>query len=348
MSNPRRGIQAALQGVPNARAIASALIAAIFALAIAPATAQLRLDEPPEAAQGVDVTERLGETIPKGLRFTRSDGELVSLDRYFDGEQPVVLVFAYYDCPVVCPLILDRLFNCYKDLDYVVGEDFKTVVVSFDHTESTTEAYAKSLKYLPVYNRTDRATLAEGWTFHTGDEGQIRQLADAVGYNFKPLPNGEYSHPVALVILSPDGKITRYIYGFDYPPRDVKLSLLEATEGKIAKSIGDSLAFLCYRYDPNAGGYTASAMAIMRVSGIATVIALVVLIGGLLIAEKTRRTIKSHSKIKAEQRAAERQARKEAKRNAAIEKNRAGSQPSDQPKPRIIASPSLAAGSEPN
>ena len=114
-------------------------------------------------------------------------------------------------------------------------------------------------------------------------------MADAVGYRYKRLENGEYSHPLATVVLSPKGKVTRYLYGLDFPPEQLRYSLLEASEGKIAESIGDVLAFQCFRWDPSLGKYTASAMAIMRISGFATVLFLAALIGGLLIRERIKR-----------------------------------------------------------
>lgn len=250
------------------------------------APAQLLLNEPPEAIRGVTVTERLGETLPLRLTFMNSDGRMVPLADSFDGTRPVVLALVYYDCPVVCPLVLTRLTESFRQLDYTIGEDYRVVVLSIDHTEGPTQSDAARMRYTSAYGR--GAALDAGWRFLTGDPVSVKMLADACGWDFKRLSNGEYSHPAAIMIASPEGKLTRYIYGFDYPPRQMKLSLLDATDGKIAASLGDRLLHFCYRYDPTAGAYSMEAMALMRLAGVLTVVAIAGLIGGLLIAEKVR------------------------------------------------------------
>lgn len=257
-------------------------------LGVCAADGQVLMDEPPAELEGVTVTEKLGERLPTRLTFTNSDGETAALADYFDGEKPVVLALVYFGCPVVCPLVLDRLNECFAGLDYTIGEDFNVVVVSIDHTESVTESSTRKQTDLARYGKGDPATVAAGWGFLTGDETSIRMLADACGWDFNRLPNGEYAHPAAVMIASPDGVLTRYVYGFDYPVKQVKLSLLDASEGKIASSLGDHLMFYCYRYDPTAGTYSMEAMALMRLAGGATVAGLVVLIGGMLIVEKIR------------------------------------------------------------
>lgn len=253
----------------------------------APASAQVLLSEPPEAIRGVTVTERLGDSLPVRLTFMNSDGRMVPLADSFDGKRPVVLALVYYDCPVVCPLVLTRLTESFRQLDYTIGEDYRVVVLSIDHTEGPTQSDAARMRYTSTYGRGGEA-LAEGWRFLTGDPVSVKMLADACGWDFKRLSNGEYSHPAAIMIASPEGKLTRYIYGFDYPPRQLKLSLLDATDGKIAASLGDRLLHFCYRYDPTAGAYSMEAMALMRLAGVLTVVAIAGLIGGLLIAEKVR------------------------------------------------------------
>ncbi|MBZ0172246.1 MAG: SCO family protein, partial [Phycisphaerales bacterium] len=252
------------------------------------AGAQVLLDEPPAELRGVTVTEKLGQQLPTRLSFMNSEGETVALTDYFDGEKPVVLALVYFGCPVVCPLVLDRLTECFTGLDYTIGEDYNVVVVSIDHTEGVTESSTRKQRDLAVYGRGDAGSVPSGWGFHTGDETSIKMLADACGWDFKRLPNGEYAHPAAVMIASPDGVLTRYVYGFDYPVKQVKLSLLDASEGRIAASLGDHLMFYCYRYDPTAGTYSMEAMALMRLAGGATVAGLVVLIGGMLIVEKFR------------------------------------------------------------
>ncbi len=272
---------------------ALAVCAAGVALLSSPlASAQLLAKEKPEQIQGVDVVEHLGERLPTRLTFTDSEGQTLSLASVFDGDKPVVVAPVYFGCPVVCPLILERLTNSFRDLDYAIGSDFEFVVVSIDPSEGPTESWAAKTRYLESYIADadrDKPAAAAGWHFLTGDETSIAELTGAMGWHFKALPNGEFSHPTAVAIASPDGEITRYIYGFDFPAKQMKLSLLDASEGRIAQSLGDKILHYCYRFDPRDGAYTMEAMAVMRIAGGLTVLGLVVLIGGLFAWEKGKR-----------------------------------------------------------
>ncbi len=256
------------------------------------AGAQVLEDKPPEALDGVTVDEKLGERLPINLTFTDSGGEVVPLSKYFDGEKPVVLALVYFGCPVICPLVLDRLSESFGGLGYTIGEDYNVVVVSIDHSEGVTESSTRKQNDLAGYLKThggDAAKVSAGWGFLTGDPTSIKMLADACGWVFNPLPNGEFAHPAAVMVVSPDGVLTRYIYGFDYPVKQLKLSLLDASEGKIASSLGDRVLFYCYHYDPAAGAYSMEAMAVMRIAGVLTVVLIAGLIGGLLLIERVRK-----------------------------------------------------------
>ena len=256
--------------------------------------AQVLMDEPPEAIDGVGVDERLGERVPHRLEFVDIDGERLPLGTHFDGERPVVLVLGYYGCPVVCPTIFRLMTECFREMPYTVGEDFKVMAVSIDPTENAVHALAERDKQLSAYDPEGQReatpeTIASGWRFLTGDESEISQLAEAVGYRYKLLENGEYSHPVVLCVLSPDGMITRYIYGFEYDPFQVRMSLLDASDGKIAQSLGDRIMQFCYTFDPNAGEYTVQAFTIMRIGAGLTVVGLVALIGVMFAGERLRK-----------------------------------------------------------
>lgn len=268
-----------------ARLLAAAVLAFTFA---APASAQLLKDELPQDAQGLEVNERLGEYLPKGLTFRDHEGERVALDDVVARGKPIVFAFVYFDCPIVCTVVLDRVQWGIRDLDYTVGQDFTLLVVSFDHTEGSPEAATRRFLDVTGYERASEEGVSEGFVYLTGAAGDLRALSEATGFPFKRLSNGEYSHPVGIMVLSPEGKLTRYLYGFDYPERELKLSLLDATDGKVAQSLGDMLMHLCYRYDPSAGAYNVEAMAVMRLSGAGTVMLLAGFIVFMFLTEKVK------------------------------------------------------------
>lgn len=263
----------------------------------APAQLILERDEVREL-EGVDLVERLGSVVPLDASFTNAAGETVALADYFNDGKPAVLALVYYDCPVICTIVLDKLVDSLDRLDYTAGEDYRLLVVSFDHIESTTQAFGQKLRFLRHYDRAGEAGVDAGIAYHTGDETAIARLTEAVGFKFKPMPNGEWSHASGLTILSPEGKVTRYLYGYDYPADQLKLSLLDATEGKIAKSLGERIMHYCFRYDPTAGAYSMHAMALMRLAGAVTVVLLIVLISALFIGERVRRRVRSGSETK--------------------------------------------------
>lgn len=277
----------------NARPILSTLtrLAAVVLMVLAsPASAQVLKSERPDEIRNLDIVERLGERLPSGLVFSDHNGQRVALDDVIARGKPIVFAFVYFDCPIVCTVVLDRVQRGIRQLDYTVGQDFTLLVVSFDHTEGAAEASTRRVLDVTGYDRSSEPGVEEGFVYLTGEPGDLRALSEATGFPFRKLSNGEYSHPVGIMILSPEGKLTRYLYGFDYPPRELKLSLLDATDGKVAKSLGDALLHFCYRYDPTAGAYSMEAMALMRLAGVATVILLAAFIGGMFAWERLRRT----------------------------------------------------------
>jgi protein SCO1/2 len=280
------------RGAGRCTATLAVLLTLSMVVASAPAQLILERDQVREL-QGVDLVERLGSSVPMDASFTNAAGESVILADYFNDGKPAILALVYYDCPVICTIVLDKLVDSLNRLDYTVGEDYRLLVVSFDHTESTTQAFGQKLRFLRHYQRAGRSEIDEAIAYHTGDETSIQRLTEAVGFKFKPMPNGEWSHASGLTILSPEGKVTRYLYGYDYPADQLKLSLLDATEGKIAKSLGERIMHFCFRYDPTAGAYSVHAMALMRLAGAVTVVLLIVLISALFIGERIRRRVRS-------------------------------------------------------
>lgn len=267
--------------------LAAALVAA---LSLAPgASAQLIMKDVPPEAQGVDLVSKLGETVPMDLEFTNADGKSVKFGEYFTSGKPVILCLAYYRCPMTCPLVLERLQQGMNGLPYIVGADYKTLVISFDPTEGTKAAADAKVAYLGGYSKPVTPVVKSGWEFHTSATSSARALATAVGFNYKLIPEtGQYSHPVSLVILTPEGKVARYVSGLDYTPEDLRMALLEASRGKIASSIGDWAKFTCFVYDDKHGRYTLSAVRVMRIGGLLTLAGVATLIAGLRAGERLR------------------------------------------------------------
>jgi protein SCO1/2 len=267
-------------------------LVALVAFVTAPAArAQLLDKELPRQIRGLDVVEHLGALVPLDLKFTSAQGKTVPLGTYFNQGKPVILVLAYYTCPTVCTVVMDKLAECLDHLDYTVGKDFNIAVVSIDPTNTTKMAADKKDLYLTAYgHEADKAAVAAGWEFHTATLENSRRLAEAVGWQYRFLPeSGQYSHPVAIMVLTPDGRVARYIYGLEYPPRDVKLALLEAAGGKIASaSLGDRFLMFCFHYDPSRGTYSLAAMRVMRVAGVLMALGVGSLVALLKLSERSK------------------------------------------------------------
>ncbi|MHA7813732.1 MAG: SCO family protein [Phycisphaerales bacterium] len=274
----------------TSRLLTTLLAIASVCLAAPSASAQRLLDRDEVVElNGVEVTEELGNAVPLDATFTDHNGDTVVFGDYFDGETPVVLVMVYYQCPVVCPTVLTQLTNSLNEISYTAGDDYRVLVVSFDHNETTTMALGQRTKFLDAYNQSDIQGARAGIAFHTGDVLNIRRLVTSIGFNFNPTDDGQYAHPISLMILSPEGQVSRYMYGFDYPPQELKLSLLDASEGKIAESFGDRLLHFCYQFDPNAGVYSLQAFRVMQIGALLTVVLIVIGLTLLFMGERVRR-----------------------------------------------------------
>ena len=252
-----------------------------------PASAPDRTEEAPKRLKGVDVIEHLGERIPQGLAFKDQDGKSVKLADYLRGDVPVILTFNYSSCPMLCSLQLTAFVEGLKKLDFDAGQQFRIVTVLLDPKETNDSARRFRARYLSQYNRPGTEP---GWNFLTGSDENIHALAKAVGfsYNYNEV-RGEYVHPAALTLLSPDGKVARYLYGLEYPDKTLRLGLVEASEGKVGSSI-DRLILYCFHYDATEGRYAPIANRIMQVGG---AVSLVVLAGFLtiLIRRDKKRTL---------------------------------------------------------
>jgi len=225
--------------------------------------------------QKINVEEYLGAKIPLDLTFLNEEGATVKLKDYFTPEKPVLLTLAYYECPMLCTLVLNGLNQAMQTLDWQPGDKFQMVTVSIDPGETPELALKKKRAYVSGY---DSALVQTGWAFLVGEQKMITQLATAVGFNyFYDAKRDEYAHPAVSIVLSGEGTISRYLYGIDQTPRDLKLALLEASEGKIGNTL-ERFILYCYAYDPQSESYALFASNLMRIGGIVTVI----LLGGML------------------------------------------------------------------
>jgi protein SCO1/2 len=254
--------------------------AAMVFLAALPAAAQ-RTEPLPKDLEGVGITEHAGARLPLDLEFKDEDGKTVNLAQYFNGDRPVILTLGYYRCPMLCTLVLNSLVDGLKDLPWTPGQEFEIVTVSIDPTETPTLAKLKKQNYLEEYGR---AGAAGGWHFLTGREESIRKLADAVGFGYRYVEErGQYAHPAAIFVVTPDGRMAKYLYGVLYQPKTLRLALAEAGQGKIGTTT-DQLLLYCFHYDAQEGRYVLAATNIMRFGGATTAVVV-----GLWLAVSWRR-----------------------------------------------------------
>jgi protein SCO1/2 len=228
-----------------------------------------------EVRPGVNIEQRLNAQVPLNLIFTDETGRETPLNRYFDGK-PVLLAFVYYDCPQLCPLVLEGLARSLRPLDLRAGADYRVVAVSIDPRETPKLAGSKKRALM------DRANLGAGggWHFLTGQQAAIDSLAQAAGFRYVENAQEQadrYVHAAGAVALTPLGKISRYFYGFDFPPRELRFSLIEASGNRIGSAI-DKLLLLCYKYDPTQGKYTLAILNVLRFSAGATLAVLAAVI----------------------------------------------------------------------
>ena len=220
-------------------------------------------------APAAAIAQRLHQPVPLDLAFRDDTGKDVTLKQFFDGK-PVILALVYYRCPRLCSLVLNQLTESLRKLDYRIGKEFSVVTVSFDPREQPDLAAAKKAMYLELYGHPGAEN---GWHFLTGEEASIRRLADAVGFGYVYDPRrDQYAHASAVIVLTPDGKVARYHFGLDYPPRDLRFSLEDASAGKIGSPVATPLRMLCYAYDPATGRYGMAVMRLVQLGGVVTVV----------------------------------------------------------------------------
>ena len=263
-SLPRRGLLAAQLGV------------LLLGLTVA-AAAQDNASVIPPQLRGVGIDQRLNEQVPLDLLFRDETGQTVKLGSYF-GKRPVILSLVYYTCPMLCTMAENALLNALRDVKFNIGEQFEVVTVSIDPSDKPEYATAKKGIYAGLYGRPGAR---HGWHFLVGDEPSIRTLTRAVGfhYNYDPQTR-QFTHATGIMVLTPQGKISRYFYGIQYVSRDVRLALVEASNEKIGNAV-DAVLLYCCQYDPATGKYGYVIAHILRIAGLITVLTLGTLIFAL-------------------------------------------------------------------
>jgi protein SCO1/2 len=247
-------------------AVAGGLLAGGSAVA-----AESSKSERPAELRDVGVTEHLEAQVPDDLEFVDSQGNKVTLGQYFDGTRPVVLTLNYSNCPMLCSLQLNGLFDALGKMKWDMGKEFQMVTVSIDPLETPERAGMTKQKYLKMYRR---AGAAEGYHFLTGREANIQKLAGVVGFRYKYVPaTRQYAHAAVTMILTPEGRVSRYLYGVQYDPQTTRLSLYEAAEGKVGSTV-DKILLFCFHYDSETGRYGLAAVRLMQVGGGLTVVIL--------------------------------------------------------------------------
>jgi protein SCO1/2 len=262
-----------------------AVLTAALCSAAGMASAQLAGQAVP-ALDKVGIEEHLDATLPLDLEFLDEDGRTVRLRDYFDGVRPVILTLNYYRCPMLCGLQLNGVVAGMEELDWTPGVEFEMVTVSIDPLETPELAKAKKENYLKRYQR---PAAARGWHFLTGRQVNIERLAETVGFGYTyDTVSGQYAHAAAIFVITPDGRVARYLYGIEYPPKNLKLALMEASQGEIGSPL-DQLIMYCFHYDPASRRYAPVAMNIMRVGGGATALVLGATLGMWWLRESRRR-----------------------------------------------------------
>jgi protein SCO1/2 len=241
----------------------------------------------PPQFKSVTFAQRLGEQLPLDARFRDESGRDVALGEFF-GKRPVVLAFVYYQCPMLCTQVMNGISSALKALTFTPGKEFDVVLISFDPRDGFETANAKKRAHLQHWAVTDQAP---GWHFLTGDEATIRQVTAAAGFTYTwDAQTSQFAHVSGVLTVTPDGRMSRYFYGVEFSPKDLRLALVESSHGKIG-SLVEELLLYCYQYDPSTGRYGAVVMNLVRLGGVLTV----GLIAGFVVLMRRRESAERHA-----------------------------------------------------
>jgi protein SCO1/2 len=281
--------------VTTARTLPRAAALLLLLAAAAPARAQFWQhkgdaagappDVVPVALEQVRVDEQLGAKLPLDETLLDHEGRPVRLGSLFQDGKPVVLAMVYYDCPMLCGLVQSGMARAMRENGLKAGQDFRAISISFDPDEKPALARERRRGYLQSMGLDETSP---AWAFLVDQGGAARRIADAVGFHYKKdQVSGEWAHLAAIFVLSPDGRVSRYLYGIEFPPKDFRLSLVEAADGKVGTSF-DKLVLTCYRYDPASRRYQPFALGFVRFGGAAALVGLAGLIAGLVWRERRK------------------------------------------------------------
>jgi protein SCO1 len=238
--------------------------------------------------ENIDVIEHLGESIPLNLEFTNDKGELITLDKYFNKGKPVIMVMAYYECPMLCTFVLNGLTDVASQISFVPGNEYQIITISIDPKETARLARVKKETHIEALNKPGAEN---GWDFLVGAEESSKKLSDALGFKYYyDEERDEYAHPAVVFVLTEEGTISRYLFGINYPEKDLRFALMEASTGNIGDAFDKFLLF-CFHYDPDEKGYVLFAGNVMKIGGVITLLLLGIVLGTLWRRESNRKTI---------------------------------------------------------
>ena len=264
------------------------LAALATAILATPVAAQLLADELPAELDGVGIVQRLDEQVPLGLEFVDHKGKVVALSDLISGDRPVILTLNYYRCPQLCSLTLNGLVDGLRDVDLDLGTEYNIVTVSINPDEGPAIAAQNRAGYLAAL---DEEVPESAWPFLTGNQENIEALAKAIGFGYRfDERSGEFAHTASITFVTPDGRISKYMNDVRFLPRDLRLAIVDASQGKVGSLIDTLLLFNCFQWDPEAGSFVPSAWKIMRLgAGISAIL----LFGGIFVLFRLERSGRS-------------------------------------------------------
>lgn len=245
------------------------------------------VNQPPPEVRDIGVDEKLGGAIPLDAKFTDETGKKVSLSDYFAAGRPVILQLGYFGCPMLCGEVSKGLVNSLNELPLTMGKDYEVLNVSFDPDEGPDLAARKKTSFLEAYKHPSGA---QAWHFLTGDKESIRRLTESVGFRYKWVADQQqFAHAAVLMIVSPGGSVSRYLYGVGFDPKTMRLALVEASQGKVGTTADKFLMTCLLSYNKAAGRYTVAAVTLMRVAAVACVLLLAAILTTLFVREMRSR-----------------------------------------------------------